>query len=45
MHRNGHARKAFEQNPLGLKTGCNECTRAWALNEYIGHDELPLATR
>ena len=36
MHGNGHARKACEQNPLGLKTGCNECTRARALNEYVG---------
>jgi len=41
MHRNGHARKAFEQNPLGLKTGCNECARARALNEYIGQRRTP----
>ena len=41
MHRNGHARKAFEQNPLGLKTGCNECTRARALNEYISQRRTP----
>lgn len=41
MHRNGHARKAFEQNPLGLKTGCNECTRARALNEYVGQRRTP----
>ena len=41
MHRNGHARKAFEQNPLGLKTGCNECTRVRALNEYISQRRTP----
>jgi hypothetical protein len=41
MHRNGHAREAFEQNPLGLKTGCNECARARALNEYVGQRRTP----
>jgi hypothetical protein len=41
MHRNGHAREAFEQKPLGLKTGCNECTRARALNEYVGQRRTP----
>ena len=41
MHRNGHARKAFEQDPLGLETGCNECTRARALNEYISQRRAP----
>ena len=41
LHRNGHAREAFEQNPLGLKTGCNEGTRVRALNEYVGQRRTP----
>jgi len=41
MHRNGHARQAFEQDPLGFETGCNECARARALNEYVGQRRAP----
>src|SRR5262249_6424743 len=41
MQRNGNARKAVQQDPLGLEPGRNRRARAWTLNKNISHSELP----